>query len=100
MDSQDRVGTRYNPESHLGIPSVLWIRIRIRSDPELFAGSGSGVGSGINHFGSGSGQSGSGMNFIPNFSVKKSHFLNQIAQKMGIFSTYIYVHIKYVYIYM
>ncbi len=50
-------------------------------DPELFAGSGSGVGSGINHFGSGSGQSGSGMNFIPNFSVKKSHFLNQIAQK-------------------
>ncbi len=71
---------------------------RIRSDPELFAGSGSGVGSGINHFGSGSGQSGSGMNFIPNFSVKKSHFLNQIAQKMGIFSTYIYVHIKYVYI--
>ena len=78
--------------------AVLWIRIR--SDPELFAGSGSGVGSGINHFGSGSGQSGSGMNFIPNFSVKKSHFLNQIAQKMGIFSTYIYVHIKYVYIYM
>jgi hypothetical protein len=69
-------------------------------DPELFAGSGSGVGSGINHFGSGSGQSGSGMNFIPNFSVKKSHFLNQIAQKMGIFSTYIYVHIKYVYIYV
>ncbi len=68
------------------------------SDPELFARS--GVGSGINHFGSGSGQSGSGMNFIPNFSVRKSHFLNQIAQKMGIFSTYIYVHIKYVYIYM
>jgi hypothetical protein len=82
--------------------SVLWIRIRsrirIRSDPELFAGS--GVGSGINHFRSGSGQSGSGMNFIPNFSVEKSHFLNQIAQKMEIFSTYIYVHIKYVYIYM
>jgi hypothetical protein len=51
-------------------------------DPELFAGSGSGVGSGINHFGSGSGQSGSGMNLIPNFSVKKSHFLNQIAQKI------------------
>jgi len=43
--------------------SVLWIRIR--SDPELFAVSG------INHFGSGSGQSGSGMNLIPNFSVKK-----------------------------
>jgi hypothetical protein len=38
-------------------------------DPELFAGS--GLGSGINHFGSGSGQSGSGMNLIPNFSVKK-----------------------------
>jgi hypothetical protein len=46
------------------------------SDPELFAGSGSG----INHFGSGSG-------LIPNFSVKKSHFFNQIAQKIGIFST-------------
>jgi hypothetical protein len=38
-------------------------------DPELFAGS--GLGSGINHFGSGSGQSGSGMNLILNFSVKK-----------------------------
>ncbi len=63
----------------LNILAVLWIRIR--SDPELFAGS--GVGSGINHFGSGSGQSGSVMNFIPNFSVKKSHFLNQIAQKNG-----------------
>ncbi len=50
--------------------------------------------------GSGSGQSESGMSFIPNFSVKKSHFLNQIAQKMGIFSTYKYVHIKYVYIYV
>jgi hypothetical protein len=47
----------------LQFTAVLWIRIR--SDPELFAGSGSG----INHFGSG--QSGSGMNFIPNFSVKK-----------------------------
>ncbi len=47
--------------------SVLWIRIR--SDPELFAGS--GLGSGKNHFGSGSGQSGSGMNFKPNLSVKK-----------------------------
>jgi hypothetical protein len=54
--------------------AVLWIRIR--SDPELFAGS--GVGSGINHFGSGSGQSGSGMNLIPNFSVKKEHFLNKM----------------------
>ncbi len=51
--------------------AVLWIRIRIRirSDPELFAGS--GLGSGINHFGSESGQSGSGMNLILNFSVKK-----------------------------
>ncbi len=58
-------------------------------DPELFAGSGSG----INHFGSGS-------DLIPNFSAKKSHFFNQIAQKIGIFSTYIYVHIKYVYIYV
>jgi hypothetical protein len=60
----------------------LWIRIRSRIriwlDPELFAGSGSG----INHFGSGSG-------LIPNFSVKKSHFFNQIAQKIGKFSTYI-----------
>jgi hypothetical protein len=46
---------------------VLWIRIR--SDPKLVAGS--GLGSGINNFGSGSGQSGSGMNLIPNFSVKK-----------------------------
>jgi hypothetical protein len=64
------------------VQAVLWIRIRIRirirSDPELFAGSGSGIGSGINHFGSGSGQSGSGMNFIPNLSVKKLHFLNQM----------------------
>jgi hypothetical protein len=61
-------------------PAVLWIRIRsrirIRSDPELFAGSGSG----INHFGSGSG-------LIPNFSVKKPHFFIQIAQKIRIFST-------------
>ena len=32
---------------------------------------GSGLGYGINHFRSGSGQSGSGMNLIPNFSVKK-----------------------------
>jgi hypothetical protein len=38
-------------------------------DSELFAGS--GLRSGINHFGSGSGHSGSGMNLIPNFSVKK-----------------------------
>jgi hypothetical protein len=52
-----------------------------------------GSGSGINSFGSGSG-------LIPKFSVKKSHFFNQIAQKIGIFSTYIYVHIKYVYIYV
>jgi hypothetical protein len=44
------------------VQSVLWIRIR--SDPELFVGS--GLGSGINHFGSGS-----GMNLITNFSVKK-----------------------------
>jgi hypothetical protein len=52
----------------LSVPSaVLWIRIR--SDPGLFAGS--GLGSRINHFGSGSGQSGSGMNLIPNFFVKK-----------------------------
>ncbi len=47
----------------------IWFSILIFSvvdpDPELFAGSG------INHFGSGSGQSGSGMNLIPNFSVKK-----------------------------
>ncbi len=73
-----------------------WIRIRIGiqpkkqccgSGPELFEGSGSG----INSFGSG---------LIPNFSVKKSQFFNQIAQKIGIFSTYIYVHIKYVYIYV
>ncbi len=51
---------------------VLWIRIRsrirIRSDPKLFAGSGSGVG--INHFGSGSGQPSSGMNLKQNFSDK------------------------------
>jgi hypothetical protein len=58
-------------------------------DPELFEGSGSG----INSFGSGS-------FLIPNFCVKKSHFFNQIAQKIGKFSTYIYVHIKYVFIYM
>jgi hypothetical protein len=69
------------------ITAVLWIRIQ--SDPELFEGSGSG----INSFGSGSG-------LIPNFSVKKSHFFNQIAQKIGKFSTYIYVDIKYVFIYM
>ena len=75
------------------VESVLWIRIRIwiriRSDPELFAGSGSG----INHFGSGSG-------LIPNFSVKKSHFFNQIAQKIGIFSanTYICTHKICIYI--
>jgi hypothetical protein len=82
----------FHADSESGIFfTVLWIRIR--SDPELFAGSGSGVGSGINNFGS-------GMNFIPNFSVRESHFLNQIAQKIGIFSTYIYVHIKYVYIYI
>jgi hypothetical protein len=88
-----------DPDPGLGaFLTSVWIRIR--SDPELFAGSGSGIGSGINHFGYGSGQSGSGMNFIPNFSVKKSDFLNQIAQKMGIFSTDIYVHIKYVYIYV
>jgi hypothetical protein len=75
------------------LETVLWIRIRIRirSDPELFEGSGSG--SGINSFGSGS-------FLIPNFCVKKSHFFNQIAQKIGKFSTYIYVHIKYVFIYM
>jgi hypothetical protein len=73
------------------LEAVLWIRIRIRSDPELFEGSGSG--SGINSFGSGS-------FLIPNFCVKKSHFFNQIAQKIGNFSTYIYVHIKYVFIYM
>jgi hypothetical protein len=59
--------------------AVLWIRIRIRSDPELFAGS--------------------GMNLKPNFSVKKSHFLNQIAQKLEYLAhthTYIYI---YIYIY-
>jgi hypothetical protein len=49
-------------------------------DPELFAGS--ELGSGINHFGSGSGQSGSGMNLKPNFSVEKSHFLNQVHKKL------------------
>jgi hypothetical protein len=48
-------------------------------DPELFEGSGSG----INSFGSGSG-------LIPNFSVKKSHFFNQIAQKIGIYLAHIY----------
>jgi hypothetical protein len=70
------------PQASGTFAPVLWIRIRsrIRSDPELFAGSGSG--SGINHFGSGSG-------FIPNFSVNKSHFFNQIAQKIGIFTTYL-----------
>ncbi len=47
------------------------LRIQIQSDPELFAGSESRLGSGINHFGFGSGQSGSGMNLITNFSVKK-----------------------------
>jgi hypothetical protein len=84
-----------NPDAELGRGEWSSV-VDPDPDPELFAGS--GVGSGINHFGSG--QSGSGMNLIPNFSVKKSHFLNQIAQKIGIFSTYINVHIKYVYIYM
>jgi hypothetical protein len=50
-------------------------------DPELFAGSGSGVGSGINHFGSRSGQSGSGMNFIPIFSVKSHIFSTKLHKK-------------------
>jgi hypothetical protein len=57
--------------------------------PELFEGSGSETI-----------YSASGSGLIPNFSVKKSHFFNQIVQKIGKFSTYIYVHIKYVFIYM
>jgi hypothetical protein len=79
----------FKHEGEEGDRPVLWIRIR--SDPELFEGSGSG--SGINSFGSGS-------FLIPNFCVKKSHFFNKIAQKIGKFSTYIYVHIKYVFVYM
>jgi hypothetical protein len=60
---------------HIDPPSSV-----VDPDPELFAGS--GVGSGINHFGSGSGHSGSGMNLIPNFYVKKGHFLNKMHKKL------------------
>ncbi len=66
----------------LVLEAVLWIRIRIRTDPELFAGSGSG--SGINSFGSGSDQ-------YLTFPVKKSYFLNQMHKK----SEYL-AHIQYI----
>jgi hypothetical protein len=64
----------------MGCTAVLWIRIR--TDPELFAGSGSG--SGLNSFGSGSDQ-------YLTFPVKKSYFLNQMHKK----SEYL-AHIQYI----
>ncbi len=83
----------YSPLQCCGSDLVGSGRIRIqtgiRSDLELFAGS--GVGSGINHFGSGSGQPGSGMNLKPNFSGKKSHFLNQMHQKLQYLAHIIYI---------
>jgi hypothetical protein len=66
-----RSGGTFNPLCLFVETSVVDPDPESDPDPELFAGSGSG----INHFGSGSA-------LIPNFSVKKSHFFNQIAQKI------------------
>ncbi len=58
-------------------------RIRIRSDPKLFAGSGSGVGSGINHFESESGQPLPCMNLKQNFSDRNHTFSTKYTIKMN-----------------
>jgi hypothetical protein len=58
-------------------------------DPDLFEGSGSG----INSFGSGSG-------LIPNFSVKKPHFFNQMHKKSENLAIYICTPKICIYIYV